>query len=144
MSPKQKIKTTAMIVFAFVFLATAGLEAKSFDTLKKQVKKHTLSNGMTFIVLERHDAPVASYHLYVAAGSANESYGITGISHLLEHMAFNGTEHFPDKGIINFLERHGVAFGENINAYTSQNQTVYNLSDVPVNKPKIPLKTVHN
>ncbi len=60
-----------------------------------------------------------------------------GLAHFLEHMAFNGTEHFPDKGIIDFLERHGVAFGENINAYTSQNQTVYNLSDVPVNKPGI-------
>ena len=60
-----------------------------------------------------------------------------GLAHFLEHMAFNGTEHFPDKGIIDFLERHGVAFGENINAYTSQNQTVYNLSDVPVNKTGI-------
>ena len=60
-----------------------------------------------------------------------------GLAHFLEHMAFNGTKHFPEKGIINFLERHGVAFGENINAYTSQNETVYNLSDVPVNKPGV-------
>jgi predicted Zn-dependent peptidase len=92
MSPKQRIRTTALIVFTLGFLVTAGLEAKSFDALKKRIKEYKLSNGMTFIVLERHDAPVASYHLYVAAGSANESYGITGISHLLEHMAFKGTK----------------------------------------------------
>jgi predicted Zn-dependent peptidase len=48
---------------------------------------------------------------------------------------FNGTKNFPDKGIISTLERYGVAFGRNINAYTSQNETVYNLSDVPVNIP---------
>jgi zinc protease len=47
-------------------------------------------------------------------------------------MAFNGTEHFPDKGIINTLEKHGVQFGRNINAYTSFGETVYNLSDIPV------------
>jgi zinc protease len=50
-------------------------------------------------------------------------------------MAFNGTEHFPDKGIISSLEKHGVAFGTNINAFTGFDETVYNLSDVPVDAP---------
>ena len=50
-------------------------------------------------------------------------------------MAFNGTEHFPGKGIISGLEKHGVAFGRNINAYTGFDETVYNLSDVPVEAP---------
>ncbi len=47
---------------------------------------------MKFIVLERPEAPVVSFHVYADVGSANESYGITGISHLLEHMAFKGTK----------------------------------------------------
>jgi predicted Zn-dependent peptidase len=63
-----------------------------FEALKKRVKEHTLSNGMKFIVLERHDAPVVSFLIYADVGSANESYGITGISHFLEHMAFKGTK----------------------------------------------------
>jgi zinc protease len=50
-------------------------------------------------------------------------------------MAFNGTLHFPGKGIISSLEKHGVAFGTNINAYTGQDETIYNLSDVPVDSP---------
>ena len=59
----------------------------------------------------------------------------SGLAHFLEHMAFNGTTRFPGKGILNTLERHGVAFGSNINAYTGLDETVYNLSDVPVDKP---------
>ncbi|MFQ6069844.1 MAG: M16 family metallopeptidase [Candidatus Aminicenantales bacterium] len=66
--------------------------AQTFDAVKNRVKTHTLKNGMKFIVLERHDAPVVSFHVYADVGSANESYGITGISHLLEHMAFKGTK----------------------------------------------------
>jgi predicted Zn-dependent peptidase len=66
--------------------------AQTFDTMKSQVRVRMLKNGMKFIVLERHEAPVVSFHVYADVGSANESYGITGISHLLEHMAFKGTK----------------------------------------------------
>jgi len=81
------------IFFLTVFVSfTLSAQAQTFEALIKQVKVHTLGNGMKFIVLERHDAPVAAFHVYADAGSANESYGITGISHLLEHMAFKGTQ----------------------------------------------------
>jgi len=73
-------------------MAAAIVQAQSFDALKSRVKTHVLANGMKFIVLERHEAPVASFHVYADVGSANESYGITGISHILEHMAFKGTQ----------------------------------------------------
>jgi predicted Zn-dependent peptidase len=69
-----------------------SLVAQTFDAVKSRVKVHTLKNGMKFIVLERHAAPVVSFHIYADVGSANESYGITGISHLLEHMAFKGSK----------------------------------------------------
>lgn len=69
-----------------------SLLAQTFEAVKNQVKVHLLKNGMKFIVLERHEAPVISFHVYADVGSANESYGITGISHLLEHMAFKGTK----------------------------------------------------
>lgn len=73
-------------------LNAALLSAQTFDHMKKRVSMHTLDNGMKWIVFERHDAPVASFNLYADVGAANESYGITGISHLLEHMAFKGSK----------------------------------------------------
>lgn len=60
-----------------------------------------------------------------------------GLAHFLEHMAFNGTKNFPGKGIISTLEKYGVAFGRNINAYTSHNETVYNISAVPTTNEKL-------
>ncbi|RLE04598.1 MAG: insulinase family protein [Candidatus Aminicenantes bacterium] len=68
------------------------LQAQNFEAIAKKIKVKTLKNGLKFIVLERHEAPVVYFHVYADVGSANESYGITGISHLLEHMAFKGTK----------------------------------------------------
>jgi predicted Zn-dependent peptidase len=82
------------LVLFFAVFATFSLclRAQTFEAMKSQVKVQTLKNGMKFIVLERHEAPVVSFHVYADVGSSNESYGITGISHLLEHMAFKGTK----------------------------------------------------
>lgn len=82
----------ACLVWALVLVLGVSLMAQPFDAIKSQVRMHLLDNGMKFIVLERHEAPVISFHVYADVGSANESYGITGISHLLEHMAFKGTK----------------------------------------------------
>jgi predicted Zn-dependent peptidase len=76
---------------ALALLLAAPLPAQAFDAIKNQVREHTLSNGMKWIVLERHEAPVVGYHVYADVGSANEVSGITGLSHLLEHMAFKGS-----------------------------------------------------
>ncbi len=78
------------ILIALIFII-GTIHAQTFDAIKNQVKEHVLSNGMKFIVLERPEAPVVSFHTYADVGSAQEVYGITGISHLLEHMAFKGT-----------------------------------------------------
>ncbi len=89
-SRKSFVKLTLIpVVFCLVSMSAS---AQTFDAVKKQVRTYTLPNGMKFIVLERHDAPVAAFHVYADVGSANESYGITGISHILEHMAFKGTK----------------------------------------------------
>jgi predicted Zn-dependent peptidase len=90
----MNLKRFNVVFLAFVcliFLSTSSL-AQTFDGMKASVKEHVISNGMKFIVLERHEAPVVSFHVYADVGSANETYGITGISHLLEHMAFKGTK----------------------------------------------------
>ncbi|MBN2773665.1 MAG: insulinase family protein, partial [Prolixibacteraceae bacterium] len=92
-----------------------------------------LDNGMTYYIRHNEEPKErASFYIIQNAGALLEEDNQNGLAHFLEHMAFNGTEHFPGKGIINTLEKHGVAFGRNINAYTAYNETIYNLSDVPV------------
>lgn len=88
----KTIGAAALLLLLPLFVWSGTAHGQTFDNIKKQVKTHTLSNGMKFIVLERHDAPVVSFHTYADVGSAQESYGITGISHILEHMAFKGTK----------------------------------------------------
>jgi predicted Zn-dependent peptidase len=80
--------TRILLVFISLFIPFAGLSQK----LDLQVSEHTLKNGMKFLILERHDAPVFSTYLRFKVGSVNEQPGITGTSHLLEHMLFKGTE----------------------------------------------------
>jgi predicted Zn-dependent peptidase len=92
MKAKKFFILTSLLILTVALFFVYSLPAQTFDVMKKQVKVHTLANGMKFIVLERHEAPVASFHMYSDVGSANESYGITGISHILEHMAFKGTK----------------------------------------------------
>lgn len=95
-----------------------------------------LDNGLTYYI--RHNAEPrerASFYIIQNVGALLEEDNQNGLAHFLEHMAFNGTQNFHGKGILNTLEKHGVAFGRNINAYTSFAETVYNLSDVPTTKP---------
>ncbi|WP_235841739.1 M16 family metallopeptidase [Confluentibacter sediminis] len=73
----------------------------------------------------------ASYYIIQNVGSILENEEQRGLAHFLEHMAFNGTERFPGKGILNTLQKHGAVFGKDINAYTSFDETVYNLNDIP-------------
>lgn len=73
-----------------LFVSVAG--AQNLKDFEKKVTEFTLPNGMHFIVVERHEAPVVSFHTYVNAGSVDDPSGATGIAHMFEHMAFKGTE----------------------------------------------------
>jgi len=74
-----------------VFLLPVLLAAQDLREFEKHVTEFTLANGLHFIVLERHEAPVVSFHTYVNAGSVDDPSGATGIAHMFEHMAFKGT-----------------------------------------------------
>ena len=78
--------------FIPLLLLPALLGAQSLKDFEKRVTEFTLGNGMHFIILERHEAPVVSFHSYVNAGSVDDPSGETGIAHMFEHMAFKGTE----------------------------------------------------
>jgi predicted Zn-dependent peptidase len=75
-----------------LLLGPALLPAQDFKAFEKKVTEFTLPNGLHFIVAERHEAPVVSFHTYVNAGSVDDPSGKTGIAHMFEHMAFKGTE----------------------------------------------------
>jgi len=97
-----------------------------------KVIKGKLSNGLTYYVRHNEEPKDrASFYIIQNVGALLENDNQNGLAHFLEHMCFNGTKNFPKKGIIKTMERHGVAFGKNINAYTARQKTVYNISTVP-------------
>jgi zinc protease len=100
-----------------------------------KVRYGQLSNGLTYYI-RHNELPKERADFYIAqkVGSMQEEENQRGLAHFLEHMAFNGSTHFPENGIIKYLETIGVKFGVNLNAYTAFDQTVYNISDVPVTK----------
>jgi zinc protease len=87
-----------------------------------------LPNGIRYLV-RRNGKPEhrAELRLAVDAGSILEDESQLGVAHFVEHMAFNGTRRFPKADLVNFLERVGVRFGPDLNAYTSFDETVYML-----------------
>jgi len=97
-----------------------------------------LPNGLTYYI-RHNETPKGQADFYIAqkVGSILEEENQRGLAHFLEHMCFNGTENFPGKGIINWLESIGVKFGYNLNAYTGVDETVYNISSVPVARKSV-------
>jgi predicted Zn-dependent peptidase len=81
-----------MRLLKLLFASALFLLAQDLKEFEKKVTEFTLANGLHFIVVERHDAPVVSFHTYVDAGSVNDPQGHTGLAHMFEHMAFKGTE----------------------------------------------------
>src|SRR5687767_3312618 len=102
-----------------------------------KVKRGTLPNGLTYYVLP-HGKPEqrASLWLAVNAGSVQEDEDQKGLAHFVEHMAFNGTKRFPKQAIIDYIEKVGMQFGPDVNAYTSFDETVYMLT-VPTDDLKV-------
>lgn len=100
-----------------------------------QVRYGQLPNGLTYYI-RHNDLPEHHAEFFIAqkVGSVLEEESQRGLAHFLEHMAFNGTKNYPGKGLLEYLQRHGVKFGTNVNAYTSIDETVYNISDVPIDE----------
>lgn len=101
--------------------------------LDPDIRTGKLSNGLTYYIRKNKEPEKrASFYIIQNVGAILENDDQNGLAHFLEHMAFNGTKNFPGKTIISGLEKHGVKFGANINAYTWFDETVYNLSNIPV------------
>ena len=120
-------------------LCLATLTAMASEPLKRDPKLRMgkLDNGLTYYVYPNQTPKgEAVYRLFVKAGSVNERDDQQGLAHFLEHLAFNGTRHFPGDGIIRFLQSRGAKFGKDLNAHTSFNETVYKLQ-LPTGDPHL-------
>ena len=92
------------------------------------VRFGVLPNGMQYAIMRNATPPgQASFRLRIDAGSLMEDEDQRGLAHFMEHMAFNGTTNIPENDLLRILERHGLAFGADTNAYTSFDETVYML-----------------
>ena len=112
-----------------ILLASLSLQAREKPLPQRDSLRYgKLKNGLTYYILpNRYPEGEAVYRLFVKAGSLYEEDRQRGLAHFLEHLAFNGTEHFPEDGMVKVLERYGASFGKDLNAHTSYGETVYKL-----------------
>ncbi len=135
----RMMRKIVSIMFLLTFAVLLSAQPLSQDPT---IKTGKLKNGLTYYL--RHNAKeagLADFYIAQKVGSIQEEPRQRGLAHFLEHMAFNGTKHFPGKGkqlgIVPWCETIGVKFGANLNAYTSVEQTVYNISAVPLKREGI-------
>ncbi|MDQ7822634.1 MAG: pitrilysin family protein [Candidatus Eremiobacteraeota bacterium] len=114
------MKHAVRVLVLSLILLFLGDAARGAPAAEKTVKA-TLRNGLTVIVREDHSAPVAALFVMYRVGSRNEKLGTTGISHLLEHMLFRGTRHYPEGTITRILDVLGAEY----NAFTTYDVTGY-------------------
>lgn len=116
-------------MLAFCVFTGASAQSLPQDTV---TRKGQLPNGLTYYVRRNMKTPgQANFYIAQKVGSVLEEENQRGLAHFLEHMCFNGTEHYPDDALLRYLEGIGVKFGEQLNAYTSIDETVYNIDNVP-------------
>lgn len=117
---------------------TAAAQQNQPQPIDPNVRKGVLENGLTYYV-RQNKLPENRADFYIAqkVGSMQEEDNQAGLAHFLEHMAFNGTKNFPGKNMLNYLQDNGIKFGTNINAYTSFDETVYFMTNVPTTQPNL-------
>ena len=133
------MKLKRMFVAALMMFSMTAMVAQEMQMppipVDPAVRIGKLDNGLTYYI--RHNEypeHVANFYIAQRVGSINEDESQRGLAHFLEHMAFNGSEHFKGNGIIEFTRSLGVEFGSDLNAYTSIDQTVYRVCDVPTKR----------
>lgn len=124
---------TLFAAFAMAMVTFTGFAQKPDELpADPQVRHGVLPNGLNYYI-RHNETPKGQADFFIAqkVGSILENDDQRGLAHFLEHMCFNGTKNFPGKQLITWLESVGVKFGQNLNAYTGTDETVYNISAVP-------------
>ena len=133
----NKFKSLLLLLVALLVLPAMAQQLPQLP-MDKAVRYGKLPNGLTYYI--RHNAlPENRANFYIAqkVGSVQEEDNQRGLAHFLEHMCSNGTDNFPDDRLLKYCEGIGVKFGLNLNAYTSTDETVYNIDDVPVTENNV-------
>ena len=127
------------LFLTFTFCATAQIvNPGSVLQNDTTVRYGHLDNGMTYYIMHNEKpADRAEFYLVTNAGAIQETPAQSGLAHFLEHMCLNGTKNLPDKQIISYFETVGAKFGENINAGTGVEQTMYMLNNIPLTRQGI-------
>lgn len=130
----RKFLLSLLIVVAFGINAFAQMAMPT--PMDPNVRYGKLDNGLTYYI-RHNEKPDNRADFYIAqkVGSVLEEESQRGLAHFLEHMAFNGTTNLPGMTLRNYLQSRGIKFGENLNAYTAIDQTVYMVTEVPTDLP---------
>lgn len=141
---KKLINFSTFVIAVIALLMPGVVKAQGENPMMAQlptdpaVRVGKLPNGLTYYI-RHNEYPKGQADFYIAqnVGSALEEDNQRGLAHFLEHMCFNGTTNFPDNKLRDWLASVGVRFGENLNAYTGVDETVYNISNVPVARESV-------
>jgi len=146
---KSRTFAHLLVLVSAVILGTSGTLARQASTaappapqtgqipIDPLVTTGQFENGLRYYIREnKRPEQRAELRLVVNVGSINEEDDQLGLAHFVEHMAFNGTKHFPKQETVAFLESIGMRFGPSVNAFTSFDETVYMLQ-VPTDKPEV-------
>ena len=134
----QKLKPLFFVAFILFYVVSVG-QYKLTDPLPvdPNVKIGKLSNGLTYYI-RKNLKPEKKLELRLAvnAGSVLENNDQRGLAHFMEHMGFNGSKNFPKNELVDYLQKTGVEFGADLNAYTGFDETVYILP-IPTDDPTV-------
>ena len=138
MRRRYVMKNTLLMAIACISLANLRAQINTSEklTVDSSVTIGKLPNGLTYYIRTNgKPEQKVELRLVVNAGSINEDDDQSGLAHMAEHMAFNGTKNFKKNDIVSFLQDIGVGFGNDLNANTNFNQTIYILP-IPTDKPQ--------
>ena len=132
----KRILTAAVLLL----ISTVAVMAQEMPAIPvdEAVRIGKLDNGLTYYI-RYNNWPEHRAEFYIAqkVGSLQENDDQRGLAHFLEHMAFNGSKHFEGNQLLRWCESVGIKFGHDLNAYTSIDQTVYNISNVPTERESV-------
>ncbi len=132
--PAKHLTKIPFFVFTYLISLTGFGQALPLDPA---IRVGKLPNGFTYII-RRNTEPAKRVQLYLVnkIGSVQEEDNQRGLAHFMEHMSFNGTTHYPKNDLVHYLQKSGVRFGADLNAYTSFDETVYQLP-IPTDSPAL-------
>ena len=141
MNPRKLLAFLALAIglpfFVFAALPDKPRFGQETSDLKPEAAAHfgTLPNGLRYVVMaNKEPKDRASLRLVVMAGALHETEEQRGLAHFLEHLAFNGSKHYPPGTLVEFFQRMGMSFGGDTNAYTTFDHTAY-MIELPDTKP---------